>query len=81
MENDSDDLVVPKVIDSLESSLNYQKVASGSSEELSVKSGLQVESRSHHRVDQSDKSSRGQCVRHGSGSISDPDRQTFEHRT
>ena len=59
MENDSDDSVVWEVIDSLGSSLNYQKVASGSSEELSVKSGLPVESRAHHRVDQSDKSSRG----------------------
>ena len=34
VENDSDDSVVQEVIDSLESSLNYQKVASGSSEVL-----------------------------------------------
>ena len=73
VESDSGESLVQEVIDSSESRLNYQNGASCSSEELSAKSGVPVESRTHPRVDKAYSPSRGQKVRHGSGSISDPD--------
>ena len=76
VESDSGESVVREVIDSSESRLNYRDGASGSSEELSAKSGVPVESRTHPRDYQADSPSRGQKVRHGSGSISDPEQRT-----
>ena len=76
VESDSGESVVREVIDSLESRLNYRDGASGSSEELSAKSGVPVESRTHPRDYQADSPSRGQKVRHGSESISDPEQRT-----
>ena len=69
VESDSGEWVVQEVIDSSESRLNYRDGASGSFEELSAKSGVLVESRTHPRVDQADSPPRGQKVRHWSGSI------------
>ena len=77
VESDSGESVVRDVIDSSESRLNYRDGASGSSEELSAKSGVPVESRTHPRDYQADSPSRGQKVCHGSGSISDPEQQTL----
>ena len=77
VESDSGEWVVREEIDSWESRLNYRGGASGSSEELSAKSGVPVESRTHPRVDLADSPSRGQKVRHESGSISDPDQRTL----
>ena len=76
VESDSGESVVREVIDSSESGLNYRDGASGSSEELSAKSGVPVESRTHPRDYQADSPSRGQKVRHGSESISDPEQRT-----
>ena len=76
VESVSGESVVREVIDSSESSLNYRDGASGSSEELSAKSGVPVESRTHPRDYQADSPSRGQKVRYGSGSISDPEQRT-----
>ena len=76
VESDSGESVVREVIDSSESRLNYRDGASGSSEELSAKSGVPVESRTHPRDYQAVSPSRGQKVSHGSGSISDPEQRT-----
>ena len=73
MESDSGKSVVWEVIDSSKSCLNYRDGASGSSEELSAKSGVPVESRTHPRDYKADSPSRGL---HGSGSISDPQQRT-----
>ena len=77
VESDSGESVVREVIDSWESRLNYRDGALGSSAELSTTSGVPIEARTHPWVDQADSPSRGQKVRHGSGSISDPDQQTL----
>ena len=76
VESDSGESVVREVIDSSESRLNYRDRASGSSEELSAKSGVPVESRTHPPDYQADSQSRGQKVRYGSESISDPEQRT-----
>ena len=54
VESDSGESVVREVIDSSESCLNYRDGASGSSEELSAKSGVPVESWTHPRDYQAD---------------------------